>query len=298
MDREKLILKWLDNNLSAEEQEAFKALKDYDELTKLNRHLKGFKPNAYDPKKELQEVLTQINSIKAKQNTWLRPLMRVAAVIAICFGVYYYTTTLNTTVTTAIAEEKTEVLPDASTVILNAKSTIAYNKSHWEKERKVKLDGEAFFKVAKGKTFSVHTKNGTVTVYGTEFNVKQRDDFFEVICYEGLVGVTYNTKETKLRPGNSFLVIDGKIIAKEKENRSTPSWLNNESAFKSIPFNQVVAEFERQFNVTITLVNIDSSQLFTGSFTHENMEIALKSIALPLQAKYSKENREIILKRE
>ena len=112
------------------------------------------------------------------------------------------------------------------------------------------------------------TTSGTVTVYGTQFNVKQRNNYFEVICYEGLVGVTYKSQETKLKPGDSFLIIDGKIIAKEKEEHSTPSWLNNESQFKSIPYKDVIAEFERQYGVNVTLLGIDSTQQFTGSFSH------------------------------
>lgn len=298
MNREALILKWLNNDLNDQEFEAFKALEDYDDLVKLNTNLQHFKADNYDTSAELENVLSTIKSTSAPKNNWLKPLMRVAAVLAICFSVYYYTTTLDTTVTTQLAQKTTVELPDASTVSLNAKSLLAYNKNDWKKERDVNLQGEAFFKVAKGSSFNVKTTSGTVTVYGTQFNVKQRDNYFEVICYEGLVGVTYNAKETKLKPGDSFLVIDGKIIAKEKEYRSTPSWLNNESDFKSIPFKQVVAEFERQYEVEVTLMNVDSTQLFTGSFTHDNLDVALKSIALPLQVTYSKQNNTIILKRE
>ncbi|SEQ11820.1 FecR family protein [Hyunsoonleella jejuensis] len=298
MNREELILKWLNNDLNDQEFEAFKALEDYKDLVKLQTNLQHFKADNYDTSAELENVLSSIKVKSAPKNNWLKPLMRVAAVLAICFSVYYYTTTLDTTVTTQLAQKTTVELPDASTVSLNAKSLLAYNKNDWKKERDVNLQGEAFFKVAKGSSFNVNTTSGTVTVYGTQFNVKQRDNYFEVICYEGLVGVTYNTKETKLKPGDSFLVIDGKIIAKEKEFRSTPSWLNNESEFKSIPFKQVVAEFERQYEVKVTLMNIDATQLFTGSFTHDNLNVALKSIALPLQVTYSKQNNTIILKRE
>ena len=112
------------------------------------------------------------------------------------------------------------------------------------------------------------------------------------------MGVTYNSQETKLKPGDSFLIIDGKQIAKEKEKRTIPSWLNNESTFKSLPYKEVIAEFERQYNVNCTLRNIDSNQLFTGSFAHNNIEVALKAITLPLHVIYSKTNRTIILKRE
>ncbi|GAA4948396.1 FecR family protein [Algibacter agarivorans] len=303
MKREELISKWLDNDLNDYELEAFKNLEDYDDLIKLSESVQAFKANDYDTSKELESVLSKITPIaigsKKQQPThWFKPLMRVAAILAVCFSLYYYTTTLDTKITTEFAQKTTIELPDASSVHLNAKSLLAFNKKDWKKEREVELNGEAFFKVAKGSSFKVITKSGTVTVYGTQFNVKQRDNYFEVICYEGLVGVTHNSHETKLKPGDSFLIIDGKTIAKEKENRTTPSWLNNTSTFKSLPYKAVIAEFERQYNVDITLINIDSNQLFTGSFAHDNINVAIKSITLPLHVIYSKSNHTITLKRE
>ncbi len=297
MNRENLISKWLDNNLNDQELEAFKNLEDYDDLVMLNSSIQAFKADDYSTTKELESVLSTIKTTK-KRTHWYIPFMRVAAIVTICFSLYYYTTTLDTTITTEFAQKTTIELPDASSVSLNAKSFLAFNKKDWKQEREVKLEGEAFFKVAKGSTFNVITDMGVVSVYGTQFNVKQRHQYFEVICYEGLVGVSYHSQEIKLNPGDSFLIIDGEIIAKEKENRLTPSWLNNESQFKSLPYKEVIAEFERQYNVTITLLNIDSEQLFTGNFTHENLDIALKSITLPLHVTYSKTNNSITLKRE
>ncbi|WP_372937410.1 FecR family protein [Seonamhaeicola sp.] len=298
MDRETLIIKWLNNDLNNQELQAFKNLEDYDDLVKLNNNLQAFKAPKYETSKELESVLATIKSRKKQKTHWVKPLMRVAAILAICFGLYYYTTTIDTTITTDMAQKTTVNLPDATSVSLNAKSVLIFNKNSWKNNREVELQGEAFFKVAKGSSFNVITETGTVTVYGTQFNVKQRDNYFEVICYEGLVGVTFNSLETKLNPGDSFLIIDGKTIAKEKENSLTPSWLNNESHFKSLPYKQVIAEFERQYNVDITLIGVDSNELFTGNFTHNNIEVALKSITLPLHLTYSQSNDTIILKRE
>ena len=270
----------------------------YDDLVKLNDSMQAFKADDYDTSRELESVLKTIKTSKKQSIHWVKPFMRAAAILTICFSLYYYTTTIDTTITTEFAQKTTIELPDASSVSLNAKSLLAFNKNSWKNEREVTLEGEAFFKVAKGSSFHVLTKSGIVTVHGTQFNVKQRDNYFEVICYEGLVGVTYNSQEIKLKPGDSFLIIDGKQIAKEKEKRTTPSWLNNESTFKSLPYKEVIAEFERQYQVDITLVNIDTNQLFTGSFAHNNLEVALKAITLPLHVTYSKTNRTIILKRE
>jgi len=298
MNKETLISKWLNNDLNDQEFEAFKRLEDYDDLVKLNNSMQAFKAKDYDTSRELESVLKTIKTTKNQSIHWVKPFMRAAAILTICFSLYYYTTTIDTTITTEFAQKTTIELPDASSVSLNAKSLLAFNKNSWKNEREVTLEGEAFFKVAKGSSFHVLTKSGIVTVYGTQFNVKQRDNYFEVICYEGIVGVSYNSQEIKLKPGDSFLIIDGKQIAKEKEKRTTPSWLNNESTFKSLPYKEVIAEFERQYQVDITLVNIDTNQLFTGSFAHNNLEVALKAITLPLHVTYSKTNRTIILKRE
>jgi len=297
MEREYLISKWLDHDLNDQELEAFKKLEDYDDLVKLSNSTKAFKADDFDTSKELDRVLKTIQTTK-KQNNWVKPFLKVAAILAICFSLYYYTTTIDTTFSTALAEKTTIELPDASKVSLNAKTFLAFNEKSWKNERNVELDGEAFFKVAKGSKFNVITKAGTVTVFGTEFNIKQRDNYFEVICYEGIVGVTYNSQLTKLKAGDSFLIIDGKKIAKEKENSPMPSWINNESQFKSLPYREVLSEFERQYNVIIEAKNIDKNQLFTGGFTHNNINIALKSITLPLHLTYSKNNNTITLKRD
>jgi ferric-dicitrate binding protein FerR (iron transport regulator) len=297
MEREELIKKWLDNELNPQELEAFKKLEDYKELITLSNNLTRFKAPEYNIQEELNSALQNINTSKNKNRSkthWLRPVLRIAAILAVSFSVYYYTTTLDTNINTLAAQKTTIELPDASNVSLNAKSKLVYNKSRWDKNRDVILEGEAFFKVAKGSTFNVKTKNGVVTVLGTEFNIKQRDNYFEVICYEGSVKVTHNSDIVILKPGNSFLKIDGKLIAREKETSLTPSWINNESYFKSMPFEYVIREFERQYNVSINPQNIDLKQLFTGSFSHNNLEVALKEITLPLDVTYNFKNKTTI----
>ncbi len=299
MKREDLILKWLDNDLNPEELEAFKQLEDYEDLIKLSNGVMGFKAPEFNTQEELDILLNTIETARPVANKWLKPMLRIAAVFAISFSVYYYTTTLDTTEKALAAHKTTVELPDASSVTLNALSTLTYNKKRWANVRDVELDGEAFFKVAKGSKFSVNTATGTVTVLGTQFNIKHRKDLFEVVCYEGAVGVTHNTNTVVLKPGDSFLIIDGKIIAKEKETTKGPSWIDNKSYFKSMPYARVLHEFERQYNVSINSQHIDIDQLFTGSFVHNNKELALKSITLPLNLNYSMEkNRSIILSRE
>ena len=292
MEKATLIKKWLDNNLNPEEVEEFKALEDYDDLIKISEGLEKFKAPETHSNEMLNTILSQKKETIIPVFKLVKTFGKIAAVFLICFGVYYFSINKNTSIKTVLAEKTITNLPDASTVHLNAASSISFNKNNWSHKRFIELKGEAFFKVAKGSKFDVVTDLGTVSVLGTQFNVKNRESNLEVICYEGLVSVTFKDKTVKLNPGDSFKsgVLNKKMIMDEK-----PFWINNESDFKSEPFINVVKEFERQYGVTVQLKAINKDKLFTGRFIHNDIDVALKSITLPFNIKYLKKGKEIIL---
>lgn len=296
MKREELIKKWLDNNLNTEEEKAFEQLDDYNELIIMDTALKDFKAPEFSIDKTYLTLKPHLKPKKSKP--LLKPLLQIAALLAIGFSIYYYTSNLNTEIETPIAQQISIELPDLSIVNLNANSSLSFNDSNWSDNRVVNLQGEAFFKVAKGQIFDVITRDGMVSVLGTQFNVKQREAYFEVTCYEGLVNVTYNSKQLKLKPGSTFRLIDGKVLVNKQENIIQPHWLGGESSFNSIPLKHVIAEFENQYDIKIDIADIDTSRLFTGSFTHNNLDLALKSVTIPLNLNYSKLGKSILLKRE
>ena len=148
--------------------------------------------------------------------------------------------------------------------------------------------------MAKGQKFTVNTKAGNVSVLGTQFNVIQRNGVFEVTCYEGMVNVNFKKIEKNLSAGDSFKVIDGQIVETGNTITQKPSWLNDESTFSSVPLKYVLAEFERQYNIEIEVYNIDTDQLFTGTFTHTDKDLALKSISVPSQIKFKLEGGKVL----
>lgn len=299
MEKDTLIKKWLNNDLTAEEQQAFESLDDYKSLVKLQDALQKFKAPGFNSDETYGALSEQIGKEQKHKRNWIKPVLRIAALLAICFSIYYFTTNTEEAYYATIHSEKTNLtLPDASMVTLNAKSTLSYSTKNWDKNRELNLDGEAFFKVTKGEKFTVNTSQGSVTVLGTEFNVNNRKNIFNVTCYEGSVKVITDSKTSVLKPGDNFLILDGNYIAKEKELLSKPDWLNNESKFNSMPYRYVLQEFERQYNVTVDAKNIDTEVLFTGGFTHNDRELALKSITLPLNINYSIKNQLIELSRE
>ncbi len=296
MKREELIKKWLDNELDPKELALFKDLDDYEDLLRISNSVHYFKADSFDTNSEFEKI-EKIIDAKQKKKNWLRPLSSIAAAILVLFGIYYSFSIQNTKISTLASQKQTLKLPDNSSVSINALSSLTYDDNEWDTNREVQLEGEAYFKVEKGTTFNVKTASGVVTVIGTEFVVKDRQELFEVICYEGIVRVDHNGKSFLLKEGDRYTHMDG-ISNQTKITQQNPSWINNISSFRSMPYSTIIAEFERQYDITIHLEEINTDQLFTGSFIHDNMNIALKSITLPLNLKYTRTNRMITLKSE
>lgn len=291
MDKEYLIKKWLSDELSEEERRAFENLEDYDSHIKILEGAKKFKASEVIEINDLETFYARIhdrNQSKVKNIGWYNPLLKIAATIVVILGIAsFFFLSKDTLVNTSIGEKTNIKLPDASEVILNSKSSIRYNEKKWDNKRSVSLDGEALFKVSKGSRFDVVTSFGVVTVLGTQFNVKSRDGYFEVNCLEGLVSLVRNENFTRNIPaGSSFKIVNDNVTF-EKNSNSFPSWVSNTSSFKSVPFGEVIKEFERQYDVTFSIDNIDAQRIFTGGFVHNNLQDGLKSITLPLDLNYS-----------
>ncbi len=301
--KENYLAKWLNNELSEAELAAFKETAEYATYKKIVDASARIEGPAYDSAEAYKNLQARL---AAKQNEApgkgkvinmkpVRKLMKIAAAIVLLIAVsFWFANSQDERVSTLYAESTTHTLPDASEIILNAGSEISYSKKKWNKERVVSLEGEAFFKVAKGEKFSVDTDLGEVWVLGTQFNVEQRGDYFEVSCYEGLVRVIFDGVEKELPAGSSFLAINGKIIPVEGPVTDGPSWLNQESSFKSIPLKYVLEEFERQFNIDVETRGVDLNQLFTGTFSNTNKELALQSISSPSRLTYELDGENVI----
>ncbi|MFC4632430.1 FecR family protein [Dokdonia ponticola] len=300
MEKEYLYKKWLNDELTPSELEAFEKLDDADLSQEILEEATRFKvPDHYHVDDfetfKAQKATRKETSTKVIRLPWLRKLSSIAAIVVITLGLYYVFTSQNqTTITTQIAQKETITLPDQSQVTLNAMSSIRYAEDTWSEKRELSLEGEAFFKVAKGAKFDVKTNDGVVSVLGTSFNVKQRDQFFEVICYEGLVSVTYNNQLIKLPAGNTFRLDHG-VTTQGTIFGEGPQWINYRSVFSKVAVAEVFKEVERQYDVQIDFSNIDSTILFSGGFEHIDLTEALTSITGPLKMTFTKQNNSVVI---
>ena len=132
----------------------------------------------------------------------------IGLVAAACLAILFILRFLNpgeTTLDVPRGKHMVHQLPDASEVEINAESSLAYSVKGWDQDRLVSLDGEAYFRVKKGKKFTVKTSLGEVEVLGTSFNVYNRGEDFRVSCLTGSVQVSSRRGDLHkvLLPGQS-----------------------------------------------------------------------------------------------
>ena len=170
-------------------------------------------------------------------------------------------------------------LSDGSTVILNASSSISYPLNFDKKVRNVKLEGEAYFEVAKDteRPFIVETNNMKINVLGTHFNVKTYDDDIKAITtlLEGSVKVEFNNlnpeveKSVFLHPGQQVIVdkttLQATIVDVNPDLYA--SWKDGQCFFENEKFIDIVKILERRFGVTIEITSSKlENQVYSGFF--------------------------------
>lgn len=155
------------------------------------------------------------------------------------------------------------VLSDGSRIWLNAGSSITYPVVFLGNERKVELNGEAYFEVAKDpyKKFIVNAKDATTEVLGTHFNVNAYADQAEtkITLLEGSVKVSAPTTQQSslLKPGQQAAV--NKVQSTIKLSRPNPdqiiAWKNGFFTFSGLGFEQVMENIGRWYDVRIVFAS-------------------------------------------
>ncbi|RBQ10392.1 FecR family protein [Pedobacter miscanthi] len=149
-------------------------------------------------------------------------------------------------------------LPDGSTVWLNAASSIQYSLNIGiAKQRLVRLDGEAYFEVAKDKShpFIVETDKQSVEVLGTHFNINSyRDEMVtKTTLLEGSVRVLHkSTNQSEiLKPGEQSIVSLTGIDVKEADVDEAIAWKNGYFMFDNERHASILRKVARWYNVEI-----------------------------------------------
>jgi ferric-dicitrate binding protein FerR (iron transport regulator) len=291
MEENYKLAKWLNNEMTDSELLAFQSEEDYLLYEKIKNYSSQLETPIFDEQKLLLKVIaTKEKSSKVLE---MKPnwFLRIAVILVIGLGLLFTFNTFSSSNEIALnGKQTTFLLPDNSEVTLNSGSEIDYKKWNWDKNRNLNLDGEAYFKVAKGKKFEVSTNLGKVAVLGTQFNVKARNNRFDIACFEGKVRVNYNNQEVILTKGKTVSFENNVKIIDQTISEIKPLWTSKKMQFDKEKFVNVMEEIQRQYNISIDVSKINTNQSFTGKIPSNNIDVALQSITSIYHLKYTKSN--------
>jgi len=176
------------------------------------------------------------------------------------------------TVTAPVGQQRAVTLPDGSTVDLNSGTTLAYQRGFqaWPfvdaDQRRVRLDGEAFFEVADGaRAFTVETASAQVLVTGTRFNVRAHpeddaDAETEVTVVDGRVRVSARKQPAESvvlsKPGHASRVPDATTAPTPPQSTSVKhilAWRDNGFAARAQPLADVLSDLERRYDAVLQI---------------------------------------------
>ena len=304
-----LLEKYRNNNLSPAEYEEFLQLMNepgYESI--LDRTAE----TDWQQSREILQLMQTNRQPFGRQSAMLiRLSLMIAASITLITSVYFYWPRLNPATQpiayqTQYGETKRFMLPDSSTVLLNANSRLEWD-SDWEKhgKRLVKLDGEAFFEVKKtrGIGFVVESGGVKVKVLGTVFNVRSRRGLTDVYLESGKVNLEIDelgNRTVVMKPGNSvhYNVKKDKVAIEETSSLAqSASWVDGMLEFQNEPLGDILSHFEELYGKKF---KIENESLLTRrmdlSLPYSNWDLIRKALEISLHVEFTETKDSIVVK--
>lgn len=181
------------------------------------------------------------------------------------------TQTLYSTIRTPAGGEYKVTLPDGTTVKLNALTTLSIPDNFGLTERRLTLQGEAYFEVTANKNLPliVTCNQQVVEVLGTSFNINSYDNEPEVVTTlaSGLVKVHAGGKATLLKPGQQSNVShngQGSIKITSADSSGALAWKNGEIRFTNAPLPVIMRQIARWYNIRVVYAGQPPAETYTG----------------------------------
>lgn len=148
-------------------------------------------------------------------------------------------------------------LSDGTRVWLNSETSIQYPVAFGAKERRVFVQGEAYFEVAKDakKPFTVQFMSSSVTVLGTSFNIRAypEEKRSQTTLAEGSVRIYSPGSSMLLKPGEQAEVsaLSGEMVKQEVEVKNFTSWKDGRFVFEQQPLEDIMRTLERWYDIRV-----------------------------------------------
>ncbi len=165
-------------------------------------------------------------------------------------------------------------LPDGTKVWLNAASTLKYPSRFSDRERVVEVSGEAFFQVStdRKRPFRVLSKGQEIKVLGTEFNINAYEEQQETstTLISGAVKVQSSSQAVVLKPGEQSRADgSGRLTSRTVDADVAVAWKSGLFYFKRTPFEEVMKQVARWYDVEVIYKNDIPGKTFSGKMKRD-----------------------------
>jgi ferric-dicitrate binding protein FerR (iron transport regulator) len=203
-------------------------------------------------------------------------------------------------------------LPDSTTIILNANSTLRYPAA-WTATtpRQFELKGEAYFEVSSRPEgsqhdFAVHTADGAVQVVGTRFVVYERGQGTRVVVEEGGVEVAVAdtislsnipVAQVQLRPGNMLQFRRGsRSLSPQLVNFGLhTTWWRDRLILEDTPFEQIIHRLEETYGIEVKVKDkLLLRRTLSGSIENRSLDVIVEALAKALRVPVHREGQAVI----
>ncbi len=205
------------------------------------------------------------------------------------------------TVSTPPGERVAMVLSDGTVVYLTSNSYLKYPSKFDSHSREVTLVGRAYFEVKKSKVpFIVKTSDMNVEVLGTSFDVESRTSgtSTSVILVEGSVKVEADGRTKIIYPNEQISLHreTKEITVKNVDSKLMTMWKDGVLIVHGQSFEELVESLSSWYGVQITdLTTVSKFERFNGRFDREDIEAAIKAVAISANIRYRIESGKLIL---
>lgn len=203
-----------------------------------------------------------------------------AALLLIAASVFFFNDSTTLHKNTSAAPMAVE-LPDGTEVILQTGAELSYEGSFTGSERRIELEGQGYFHVAKdaSRPFLVTNDSTTLRVTGTAFNLRIVGRELEVEVEEGSVELSFNDQLLPISAKQCGLSKDGKApVLMDAPYLNRHAWRTGKMVFENTPIGDVVKALENSWGIEIDLPE-DCTFPFSSTVTGKNAIGMLEDVA-------------------
>lgn len=191
-------------------------------------------------------------------------------------------------------------LPDSTKGMLNSGSKLTYSIP-FAGNRRVKLEGEAWFDVAYNKEnpFEISAGSSTVKVLGTSFNISAypAENYIEVVLSKGKVEFSdnFNNSKVTMSPSERLVYHGGSISKFVTDPAKYNGWTEGKLIFRGDLMAEVGRRIERWYNVEFELADSELKKYsFRGTFIDDSLEEVLNLLSMTSPIRYKITPRKIM----